>query len=44
MAGENPETFEVVASGISMEPTIRHGDTLFVSKEIELPSPGTMPI
>ena len=36
MAGENPETFEVVASGISMEPTIRHGDTLFVSKEIEL--------
>ena len=35
-AGETSETFEVVASEISMEPTIHHGDTLFVSKDVEL--------
>lgn len=39
VAGEETERFEVVASGISMEPTIRHGDTLFVSKSVEL-APG----
>lgn len=37
LAGEDHEAFmEVVASGISMEPAIRHGDTLFVSKDVEL--------
>lgn len=36
VAGEDPHTFTVVAAGISMEPTIRHGDTLFVSEDVEL--------
>lgn len=31
VAGEDTRAFEVVASGISMEPSIRHGDKLFVS-------------
>jgi len=39
VAGEAVGAFEVVATGISMEPTIRHGDTLLVSHEVT-PSPG----
>lgn len=39
VAGEAVNAFEVVASGISMEPTIRHGDTLLVSRDVT-PSPG----
>lgn len=39
VAGENTGEFEVVATGISMEPSIRHGDTLTVSKDV-LPAPG----
>jgi SOS-response transcriptional repressor LexA len=35
VAGEETEAFEVIASGISMEPSIRHGDTLVVSKQVE---------
>lgn len=34
LAGEEVEAFEVVANGISMEPTIRHGDTLLVSPNV----------
>lgn len=36
VAGEETSAFEVVASGISMEPTIRHGDKLLVSRDIKL--------
>lgn len=36
VAGEETEAFEVIASGISMEPTIRHGDTLLVSPDVTL--------
>ena len=36
LAGEATEAFEVVASGISMEPSIRHGDRLLVSHDVEL--------
>jgi DNA-binding SARP family transcriptional activator len=39
MAGEETSEFEVVASGISMEPSIRHGDTLMVSPDVPL-APG----
>lgn len=39
VAGEDVGAFEVVASGISMEPTIRHGDTLLVSSDVSA-SPG----
>ena len=35
-AGEETQAFEVVASGISMEPSIRHGDKLLVSENIKL--------
>lgn len=35
-AGEETGAFEVIASGISMEPSIRHGDTLMVSREVPL--------
>jgi DNA-binding SARP family transcriptional activator len=35
-AGEETRAFEVVASGISMEPSIRHGDKLLVSQDIGL--------
>ncbi len=35
-AGEDTRAFEVVASGISMEPSIRHGDKLLVSQDIDL--------
>jgi DNA-binding SARP family transcriptional activator len=34
VAGEETEAFEVIASGISMEPSIRHGDTLVVSQQV----------
>jgi SOS-response transcriptional repressor LexA len=36
VAGEDAHEFEVVASGVSMEPSIRHGDRLLVSHDIEL--------
>lgn len=36
LAGEATRDFEVVASGISMEPSIRHGDKLFVSPDVDL--------
>ena len=36
VAGEETRAFEVVASGISMEPSIRHGDRLLVSHEVAL--------
>ena len=36
VAGETTDVFEVIASGVSMEPTIHHGDTLLVSHDIEL--------
>ncbi len=36
LAGEETAAFEVVASGISMEPSIRHGDRLLVSKDVDL--------
>jgi SOS-response transcriptional repressor LexA len=36
VAGEETRAFEVVATGISMEPSIRHGDRLLVSHDIEL--------
>lgn len=39
VAGEETEALEVVASGLSMEPTIRQGDTLLYSKNIA-PNPG----
>lgn len=39
VAGEHVANFEIIALGIRMEPTIRHGDTLLVSPEIEL-APG----
>lgn len=39
LAGEATPPFEIVASGISMEPSIHHGDTLIVSKDVE-PAPG----
>ncbi|MDA0366003.1 MAG: helix-turn-helix domain-containing protein [Chloroflexi bacterium] len=35
-AGEDPVEFEVVASGTSMEPTVRHGDLLLVSPRVAL--------
>jgi SOS-response transcriptional repressor LexA len=35
-AGEDTRALEVVASGISMEPSIRHGDKLLVSHDVEL--------
>lgn len=35
-AGEDAVEFEVVASGISMEPTVRHGDLLLVSPSVAL--------
>lgn len=34
VAGEETEAFEVIASGISMEPSIQHGDTLLVSRHV----------
>ena len=36
VAGEETEVFEVIASGISMEPSIRHGDALMVSPHVAL--------
>jgi hypothetical protein len=36
VAGEETRAFEVVALGISMEPSIRHGDKLLVSLGIQL--------
>lgn len=36
VAGEETRAFEVVAFGISMEPSIRHGDKLFVSQDVNL--------
>lgn len=36
VAGEVPVQFEVVASGISMEPTVRHGDLLLVTPGVAL--------
>ena len=36
VAGEETRGFEVVASGISMEPSIRHGDRLLVSRDVTL--------
>lgn len=36
VAGEETRAFEVVASGISMEPSIRHGDKLLVSHDVDL--------
>jgi len=36
VAGEDTEAFEVIASGISMEPSIQHGDALLVSPQITL--------
>lgn len=36
VAGEATRAFEVVASGISMEPSIRHGDRLLVSHDVAL--------
>lgn len=36
VAGEETTAFEVVAAGISMEPSIRHGDKLFVSQDVSL--------
>ncbi len=39
VAGEETEAFEVIASGISMEPSIQHGDTLLVSRHVT-PSAG----
>lgn len=39
VAGEETEAFEVIASGISMEPSIRHGDSLVVSGQVPL-APG----
>ena len=36
VAGEDAVEFEVVASGISMEPTVRHGDLLLVSSNVAL--------
>lgn len=35
-AGEHMIDFEVVATGVSMEPTVRHGDLLLVSPSVEL--------
>lgn len=35
-AGEETRAFEVAALGISMEPSIRHGDKLMVSEDVEL--------
>ena len=35
-AGEHMTEFEVVATGVSMEPTVRHGDLLLVSPDVEL--------
>ncbi len=42
-AGEQTAEFEVVATGLSMEPTIRHGDTLVYSKDIDA-SPGRIAV
>ena len=39
MAGEDTSPFEVIAAGISMEPTIRHGDRLKISNKATL-APG----
>lgn len=36
LAGEETRAFEVVASGISMEPAIHHGDRLMVSGDVTL--------
>jgi SOS-response transcriptional repressor LexA len=36
LAGEETRAFEVVASGISMEPAIHHGDRLLVSGDVKL--------
>ncbi len=36
VAGEDTTEFEVAALGISMEPSIRHGDKLLVSQDIQL--------
>lgn len=36
VAGEDTRAFEVAALGISMEPSIRHGDKLMVSQDVEL--------
>jgi phage repressor protein C with HTH and peptisase S24 domain len=36
VAGETTVEFEVVATGISMEPTVRHGDVLLVSPDVTL--------
>ncbi|MEX2230288.1 MAG: LexA family transcriptional regulator [Dehalococcoidia bacterium] len=36
VAGEQTVEFEVVASGISMEPSVRHGDVLLVSPDVAL--------
>lgn len=38
VAGEDTVEFQVVASGISMEPTVRHGDLLLVSPNVALES------
>ena len=43
VAGENTEALEVVATGLSMEPTIRHGDTLLYSAAID-PAPGRIAV
>lgn len=36
VAGEDTRAFEVAALGISMEPSIRHGDKLMVSEDVAL--------
>lgn len=36
VAGEETSALEVVASGISMEPSIRHGDKLMMSEDVAL--------
>jgi len=43
VAGEDTAEFEVVATGLSMEPSIRHGDTLLVGRDIA-PTPGRIAV